>query len=74
MDTSTILQQDLHLCTGEIRSGFTSARFDFDDFDQSEVAFALPVECLHIAITCPYKERAGRFCMQVQVHEKASSI
>ena len=37
-------------------------------------AFALPVECAHIAITCPYKELAGRFCMQVQVHEKALSI
>ena len=25
-------------------------------------------------IACPYKELAGRFCMQVQVHEKAHSI
>ena len=40
----------------------------------SEVAFALPVECAHVAIACPYKELAGRFCMQVQVHEKAGSI
>src|SRR4029434_8142017 len=40
----------------------------------SEVAFALPVECAHVAIACPYKELAGRFCMQVQVHEKARSI
>ena len=40
----------------------------------SEVAFALPVECAHVAIACPYKELAGRFCMQVQVHEKALSI
>src|SRR4029434_7300642 len=40
----------------------------------SEVAFTLPVECAHVAIACPYKELAGRFCMQVQVHEKALSI
>ena len=32
------------------------------------------MECAHIAIACPYKELAGRFCMQVQVHEKARSI
>ena len=41
---------------------------------RSEVAFTLPVECAHIAIVCPYKELAGRFCMQVQVHERARSI
>src|SRR4029434_9082628 len=34
----------------------------------------VPVECAHVAIACPYKELAGRFCMQVQVHEKALSI
>ena len=40
----------------------------------TSVAFVLPVECAHVAIACPYKELAGRFCMQVQVHEKARSI
>ena len=32
------------------------------------------MECVHIAIACPYKDLAGHFCMQVQVHAKARSI
>src|SRR4029434_9312797 len=48
--------------------------FCFDMILISLVAFVLPVECSHIAIACPYKELAGHFCMQVQVHENALSI
>src|SRR4029434_4706057 len=43
------------------------------DFE-SEVAFALPVECAQVAIACPYKELAGRFCMQVQLRTHFQAV
>ena len=67
MDTSTFCNSTSTFAP--VKLGLRLPVLAFDDFDQSKVAFALPVECAHIAIACPYKELAGQFCMQVQVHE-----
>ena len=70
-----ILQQYLYLCTDEVRSAFTKPVLAFR-FDMT-VAFTWIRSILTAHVTmvaCPYKELAGRVCMQIQEHKNKLSI
>src|SRR4029434_1742847 len=42
-------------------------------FSHQKVARSIPIA--HVTtVACPYKEQAGRLCLQIQVHENALSI